>query len=80
MVGPPNPALLQEIVLFNTIYYMGRRGRQNLRRMKINYFEIASDPDGKRYIHQVVKEYDKNHRENDMSANNAARIYETPGK
>ena len=30
MEGPPNAILLQEIVLFNIIFYMGRRGRKNL--------------------------------------------------
>lgn len=77
--GPPHPAKLQEIVLFNIIYYMGRRGRQNLRAMTKNTFDIATDPDGKRYIYQKVKELDKNHTENDMEANQEARIYEKPG-
>ena len=80
MAGPPDPLLLQEIVLFNVIYYMGRRRRQNLRHMKINTFEIGCDADGKRYMHQVKKEFDKNRRENDLSNNNAARVYEIPGK
>ena len=73
MQGPPNPLLLQEIVLFNIIYYMGHRGRQNLRRMKINTFEIASDAEGKRFIEQVIKERDKNHRENDQQCSKSLR-------
>ena len=31
MQGPPNAKFLQEIVLFNIIYFMGRRVRENLR-------------------------------------------------
>ena len=80
MAGPPNPLLLQEVVLFNIIYYMGRRGHENLRCMKVNTFGVQTDPeDGKCYIHQLIKEKDKNHRETDMSPNNAARSYEISG-
>lgn len=79
MNGPPNPAKLQEIVLFNVIYYMGRRGRQNLRKMTKDTFKISQDPDGTRYIYQAKKELDKNHKENDLRPNNQARIYEIPG-
>ena len=79
MAGPPNALLLQEIILFNIIYYMGKHGRENLRRMKINMFGVSTDPDGKYYIHQLIKEKDKNHKENYMSPNNEARVYEIPG-
>lgn len=79
MEGPPNPGKLQEIVLFNIIYCMGRRGRQNLRAMTKNTFAIDTDADGKQFIYQKVKELDKNHTENDMEANQEARIYEKSG-
>ena len=79
MAGPPDPEVPIEIMIFNIIYYMGRRGRENLRKMKLGTFEIAQDHDGKRYIYQVRKEHDKNHRENDMKPNNTAQIYEIEG-
>ena len=44
ILGPPNADLLQEIVLFNVIYYMGRRDHKNLCRMQVNHFEIVQDP------------------------------------
>lgn len=78
--GPPNPRKLQEIVLFYIIYYMCRRGRQNLRNMKKSTFAIGADPTGREYIYQAVKESDKNHKEDDTSPNNQARVYSIPGK
>lgn len=80
LAGPPNAKHLQEIVLFHIIYYMGRRGRQNLRGMQKDTFAIATDASGKRYIYQAKKELDKNHKEDDMSPNNQARVYEDPCK
>ena len=79
MNGPPNPKNLQDLVLFNIIYYGGRRGRENLRFMTKETFHIQKDHDGCKYITQVVKERDKNHKEDDYSNSNTARIYETPG-
>ena len=80
MKGPPNAKLLQEIVLFNIIYYGGRRGHENLREMTKKTFQISRDTDGRQFIHQVIKEFDKNHKEDDFSENNESRIYEMPGE
>ena len=80
MRGPPNPMKLQEMLFFYVIYYGGRRGRENLRNMVKNSFQINYDADNRAYIHQVIKEHDKNHKENDFQPSNEARIYETPGK
>ena len=80
MRGPPNPAKLQEMMLFNVIYYGGRRGRENLRYMTKKTFEVTVDRNQCHYIHQVLKEHDKNHKETDFSPSNEARIYEKPGK
>ena len=48
--------------------------------MTVNHFDTAVDQDGKIYIYQRIKEYDKNHRENDMSSNNEGRICAIEGK
>lgn len=77
--GPPNPQKLLEMALFSIIYYMCRRGRQNLRTMTKDTFKIDTDANGQKYIYQAVKEHDKNHRNEDMTSNNQARIYEQPG-
>ena len=77
--GPPNAKLLQEMVLFNIIYYGGRRGRENLREMNVDMFQIETDSDGRKCLHQVIKECDKNHNEQDFSESNEARIYKMAG-
>ena len=43
MQGPPNAKHLQELILFNIIYFMGHCGRENLRLMKKNTFKDSSD-------------------------------------
>ena len=80
MRGRPDAKKLQEMLLFYIIYYGGRRGRENLRNMKINTFEVGQDPDGRKYLFQVIKEHTKNHTEKDFQPINTARIYEIPGK
>lgn len=75
MDGPSNPAKLWQIVLFNIIYYMGRRGRQNLQKMTKDTFAIGCDPDRQHFIYQAVKEQDKNHTEADLNPSNEACIY-----
>ena len=80
MRGPPNPKKLQEYVLFNIIYYCDQRGRENLRNMMKNTFQIKTDFDGREFIVQVVRECDKNHREDDTTTSNEARIYANPDK
>ena len=79
MAGPPSALCLQEIVLFNIIFYMGRRGRENLQAMTKDTFNITTDTNGTRYIYQQKDETDKNHNENDTEMSNQARIYETKG-
>ena len=79
MAGPANGRSLQEIVLFNVIYQMGRRGRENLRPMTKNTFAVSIDSEGKKYIHQVTDELTKNYTEASSEKANQARIYEQPG-
>ena len=79
MNGPPNPKLLQEMVLFNIIYFGGRRGRENLRLMTKDTFTVKCDHDGRENIQQIVKECDKNHQEDNFSESNSAHIYANPG-
>ena len=80
MKGTPNPTKLQEMLLFYIIYFGGRRGRENLRNMNKKTFEVKLDAKGDRYIHQVIKEHDKNHTESDFQPSNEARIYENKGE
>ena len=76
---PPNPRYLQQLVMFQIIYYMGCRGRENLRLMNVNTFKLWKDGDGWHYIHQVIDKHDKNHTGDNSEPANEARIYEQPG-
>ena len=77
MVGDPDPKFLQQIVVFYIIYYLCRRGRENLGKMSINMFAIDVDPETNlSFIYQKVDEADKNHNQNDMYKANQVRIYE----
>ena len=70
--GPPNGKYLQELCLFNIIYYGICRGCENLRSMTKKSFEIKEDFDGRCYLEQVIKECDKNHKEDNYGENNEA--------
>ena len=81
IIADLNPKTLQDVVIFNILYYMCRRGRENLRAMKQYTFAVSQDQvDGRKYIYQAVDEYDKNHNETDTAIANEGRIYEIPGK
>ena len=79
--GAPDPKLLQEIVIFYILYYMCRRGRENLRNMQKDTFAIGYDADEKRrFIYQSIGEADKNHTFKDTTKSKDGRIYEIPGE
>ena len=58
------PVGLQNKVFFEIMYYLCRRGRENLREMKKDTFRIATDATGRRFVYQHTDEKDKNHKEN----------------
>ena len=47
------PYCIQETLLFHIIFFMGRRGRENLRAMSKDTFAVRTDPDGRKYIYQA---------------------------
>ena len=49
-----NARHLQELILFNIIYFMGRHRRENLGYMKKDTFQVSIDAEGQKYIHQVA--------------------------
>ena len=53
MHGDPNPTVLQQITVFHIIYYLCRRGRENLRKMTVGSFAFAIDPDNN--LHYTYK-------------------------
>ena len=76
MHGDPNPRELQQIVMFNIIYYLCHRGRENLRKMTVSMFAIATDTENMlQYIYQCIDEANKNHSGVDTNKANQGRIY-----
>ena len=65
----PDPKSLQQVVWFNFMFHLIRRGRENLRLLTKESFAMQVDAVGKRFVYQVVDELDKNHRANDQPRN-----------
>ena len=59
-----NPKSLQRKVFFDVMFYLYRRGRENLRTVKKSDFALKVDEKGE-YIEKVSDELTKNRREND---------------
>ena len=73
------PDGLQEKVLFDIMFFLCRRGRENLRAMTKSSFFVGHDATGKQYVYQVGSEVDKNHSVADapFDTTGEGRIYET---
>jgi hypothetical protein len=66
-------------VWFEVMYFLCRRGQENLRAMTIETFELSTDSTGKRYIFQKTDELDKNHRDTTTGTVTQGRMYELQG-
>ena len=66
-------------VWFEILYYLCRRGQENLRTMTKETFQLAIDSTGNRYIFQKVDEMGKNHRDLNAGAVSQGRMYEQKG-
>lgn len=73
------PVGLQNKVIFEIIFYLCRRGQENLREMDQDTFTVKRDGNGRKYIQQKSGEQDKNHRvdDNGDQSTGEGRIYET---
>ena len=60
-----DPRTLQNKVFFEIMLYFCRRGRQNLRELKIKDFSTTKDDKGARYVTKSGDELTKNRREDD---------------
>ena len=76
----PDPKSLQQVVWFNVMFHLIRRGRENLRLLTKESFAMQVDAAGKKFVYQVVDELDKNHRANDQPDDSPGegRMYERP--
>ena len=72
---------LQQKCMFDILFHLVRRGRENLREQTKGTFVIAVDSQNRRYVYQAVDELDKNYRENDdpQDSTTNGRMYEQPG-
>jgi hypothetical protein len=75
------PFGLQRKVLFETILYLCRRGRENLIDMTKATFRVGVDDTGREYVEQHVPEMDKNHKEDAKfdDTTGEGRMYDKPG-
>ena len=72
-----NPKVLQFQNFVNIMTYFGRRGRENLRDLKIMDFAVTSDSSGRMYLYQKTDESTKNHQ-SDFEKKDA-RMYQNQG-
>ncbi|XP_069139051.1 uncharacterized protein [Argopecten irradians] len=70
---------LQNRTIFEYLYYFCNRGRENLRDIQKNDFNINTDATGRRYV-TVTSRQTKNHRGDDLRDNDKeGRMYDQPG-
>ena len=76
------PKSLQQKVLFDILFHLVRRGRENLRQQSKDSFKVAIDSQNRKYVYQAIDELDKNHREKDDPSDSTTdgRMYEQPGE
>ena len=73
-----DPRTVQNKVFFEIMLYFCRRGRQNLRELKIKDFSSAKDDKGARYVTKSGDELTKNRREDDKGFE-GGMMFEKPG-
>ena len=76
----PDPKSLQQVVWFNLMFHLIRRGRENLRLLTKQTFAVQADATGKKYVYHALDELDKNHRGKDQPDDSPGegRMYERP--
>ena len=73
-----NPKVLQQAVFVNISIYFGRRGRENIRQLKITDFAVTTDAAGDLYLYKESDERTKNHQED--GGKKEARMYQVKGE
>lgn len=79
-LNPNTPVGLQQKVWFDVMFFLCRRGRENLRTMTKTSFGMKTDRTGT-YVYQAQDELVKNNRESadPLESNTDGRMYEVPG-
>ena len=73
-----DPRTVQNKVFFEIMLYFCRRGRQNLRELKIKDFSFTKDDKGARYVTKSGDELTKTRREDDKGFE-GGMMFEKPG-
>ena len=76
------PENLQKRVFFEYLFYFCNRGRENLRDVKKDDFELCRDGQGRKYVSVKVQRQTKNHRGDNLTDDNSkdGRMYEIPSR
>ena len=79
--NPMKPVGLQNKVWFDIMFYVCRRGRENLREITRETIVVSTDSLGQKFIFQKLDEADKNHTHSAVPDDTVgeARICEIPG-
>ena len=72
-----SPKCLQQKKIMDIVIHFARRGRENIRKLKIADLAVTTDSDGCLYVYQISDELTKNHQ-SDTDAKDA-RMYEKKG-
>ena len=72
-----SPAVLQSKVFVDIMLHFSRRGRENLRELKIVDFWLKTDPNGLKYLSIERDELTKNHQTDNNTAD--GRMFEIKG-
>ena len=73
-----DPKKLQEKVFLDVMLHFGRRGRENLRTLKVQDFAVTADAKGLKYVYMCHDEVTKNHQLDNNTAD--GHMFEVPGK
>jgi hypothetical protein len=75
------PCGLQNKVWFDLMFYLCRRGQENLRSMSKSTFGINTDSSGREFVYQKEDDFDKNHRDSSAPDDTVGegRMYARPG-
>ena len=73
-----NPELVQFKLFLDICFYTGRRGKEGLRELRVDSFQILENPTGRKYIIMVHNEVTKNKQGDESSSSKMHRTDNPP--
>ena len=74
-----DPAVLLQKTFFEVVFYFGRRGRENLHKLKKQDFVISGEASGQPFVKKITDEQTKNHQDDDGKSGDGI-MYAVKGK